>query len=250
MKRQSTLSSFVKKSSSDNIPVDDAIWDHPLFGMLTDESWRKVLAPVVKKYVKDKALLDIAEEYKTTTIYPPQNEIFSAFNTTPFEKVKVVIIGQDPYIKEKEAHGLCFSVNQGVKIPPSLLNIYKELERTLEDFKRPSHGYLLKWAEQGVLMLNAALTVRKGSSNTHAKQWKAFTDDVIRLLGEQKKDVVYLLWGKFAHDKAKGVNGKNNCILKAPHPSPLSKGFSGCDHFVLCNDYLKKIGKTIIDWKL
>ena len=227
------------------------IWSHPLFQYLTEPGWRKVLEPVIKKYIKDKDILSIAKAYETQTIYPPKELIFNAFNSTPFDKVKVVIIGQDPYIKQGQAHGLCFSVNKGIAIPPSLKNIYKELQRTIDGFQIPKHGYLMNWADQGVLMLNATLTVIAGKSNSHEKLWKNFTDDILAVLSKKKTNIVYMLWGNFAQKKASGVNSNTNYLLKAPHPSPLAQGgFDNNNHFVLCNDYLKKHNIDEIDWKL
>ncbi|EDR27073.1 uracil-DNA glycosylase, putative [Entamoeba dispar SAW760] len=240
-----------KKPAQSQTVSSDEVWDHPLFKYLTDPGWRQVLEPVFKKYVKDKEILNIASLYEKETIYPPKELIFNAFNVTPFEQVKVVIIGQDPYIKKDQAHGLCFSVNKGIAIPPSLKTIYKELKRTVPEFQIPKHGYLIEWAKQGVLMLNATLTVKEGKSNSHEKMWKNFTDDIINVLCQKKEGLVYLLWGAFAQKKASGVDSTKNCCLKAPHPSPLAKGgFDNCNHFVQCNDYLKQIGKEPINWVL
>lgn len=190
--------------------------------------------------------------YATKTIYPPKDQIFSAFNLTPFEKVKVVIIGQDPYHGPNQAHGLCFSVQPGIKNPPSLANIYKEVESDL-NIKMPPHGHLKAWAEQGVLMLNSILTVEEGKPMSHKNLgWEQFTDKVIDIINEKKENVVFMLWGAPAQAKAKNVDPKKHFILKSVHPSPLSsyRGFFGCKHFSQCNDYLISKGIKPINWQL
>ncbi len=217
-----------------------------------EESWKKVLEPVFQKpYFKN--LIDfIKSEYKRKTIYPPGNLIFNAFASTPFEKVKVVIIGQDPYHGHNQAHGLCFSVNKGIPIPPSLKNIYKELERDL-GYKQPNHGDLSAWAKQGVLLLNAILTVQAGVASSHKdKGWEQFTDDVIQILNEKKKNLVFLLWGKFAQEKGKNIDNQKHLVLKASHPSPLANpsNFIGCGHFSKTNEYLRQNGLEPIDWQI
>lgn len=192
------------------------------------------------------------QEYSTKTIYPAKENIFAAFNLTPFEKVKVVIIGQDPYHGPNQAHGLCFSVQPGVKIPPSLANIYKEIESDLH-IKMPSHGYLKAWAEQGVLLLNSILTVEAGKPMSHKNLgWEQFTDHVIDLINEKKENVVFMLWGAPAQAKAKNVDPQKHFILKSVHPSPLSsyRGFFGCKHFSQCNEYLISKGIKPINWQL
>jgi uracil-DNA glycosylase len=184
------------------------------------------------------------------TIYPESNNVFSAFNSTPFNKVKVVIIGQDPYHGEDQAHGMCFSVKKGVKIPPSLRNIYKELASDLS-IETPQHGLLQSWADQGVLLLNTVLTVEKGMAGSHqGKGWEIFTDRVIDLLNKEKENLVFLLWGSPAQKKAKNVNSEKHLVLKSPHPSPLSahRGFFGQHHFSKCNHYLKEKGIGPINW--
>jgi uracil-DNA glycosylase len=186
------------------------------------------------------------------TIYPPGGMMFNAFEKTPFDKVKVVILGQDPYHGPGQAHGLCFSVQDGVKPPPSLVNIYKEMHTDL-GLPIPTTGNLTKWAENGVLLLNAILTVRAGEPASHSKiGWENFTDAVIRKLSAQKQDLVFLLWGRFAQDKQILIDATRHHILKAAHPSPFSvdKGFYGCRHFSKTNELLMKAGKAPIDWSL
>lgn len=185
------------------------------------------------------------------TVYPPGSQIFHAFEATPFDQLKVVILGQDPYHGLGQAHGLCFSVADGVKPPPSLVNIFKELHEDV-GMAIPKTGNLDPWASQGVLLLNAALTVRAGEPNSHAQVWGPFTDAVIRAVSEKKKDIVFLLWGKFAQDKQALINGKRHHILTAAHPSPFSadKGFFGCRHFSRANELLVSEGKEAIDWSL
>ena len=185
-------------------------------------------------------------------IYPPMNKIFNAFNYTPLNKVKVVIIGQDPYHGENQAHGLCFSVENGVKIPPSLNNIFKELKSDLK-ISHPLSGNLSLWAEQGVLMLNSVLTVRSGVANSHKNiGWEIFTENIINIISSQLNNIVFVLWGRQAQEKIKIINTKKHLILKSAHPSPLSayNGFFGCKHFSKCNAYLKKFNKKEIDWSL
>jgi uracil-DNA glycosylase len=185
-------------------------------------------------------------------IYPSKENIFEALNVTTLDNLKVVILGQDPYHGEGQAHGLSFSVNKGVKIPPSLRNIYKELNDDL-NFTIPDHGDLTKWASQGVLLLNNVLTVEKSKAGSHQKKgWESFTDAVIELINNEKENVVFLLWGSPAQKKAKKVNTEKHYILKSPHPSPLSsyRGFFGCKHFSKCNDFLESKGISPIDWSI
>jgi len=187
------------------------------------------------------------------TIYPPKGEIYRAFELTPLENVKVVIIGQDPYHGEGQAHGLAFSVKTGVNIPPSLKNIYKELNQNIEGFVLPSHGNLTRWAEQGVLMLNTVLTVEQSLAHSHAKSgWETFTDHVLQLLNRSEKPIVFVLWGSHAIKKGRLINAKHHDVLSGPHPSPLSayRGFFGCRHFSKINQWLIKNGSTPIDWQL
>jgi len=185
-------------------------------------------------------------------IYPSGSLWFSAFNTTPFDKVKVVILGQDPYHGPHQAHGLCFSVLPGVQTPPSLVNIYKELQADL-GINPPRHGCLNHWAEQGVLLLNATLTVEQGSAGAHqGKGWEVFTDAAIHALNEKREHIVFMLWGSYAQKKGAFIDSGKHRVLKAPHPSPLSahRGFLGCRHFSKANDYLQETGQQAIDWSL
>lgn len=187
------------------------------------------------------------------TIYPPQEDVFNAFKYTAFEDVKVVILGQDPYHGPNQAHGLAFSVKPEVAIPPSLLNMYKELKQDIPDFEMPSNGYLVKWAEQGVLLLNTVLTVERGMAHSHANLgWETFTDRVIAALNDHREKVVFLLWGSHAQKKGQIIDRTRHCVLTAPHPSPLSahRGFFGCKHFSQTNAYLIANGKTPIHWQI
>ncbi|MFV0574346.1 MAG: uracil-DNA glycosylase [Vibrio sp.] len=185
------------------------------------------------------------------TIFPPQDDIFSAFQYTPFDQVKVVILGQDPYHGPNQAHGLAFSVLPEVKIPPSLRNMYKELAQDIDGFTIPEHGYLSSWAEQGVLLLNTVLTVEQGKAHSHAKSgWETFTDQVIEQLNSQHSGLVFLLWGSHAQKKGGNIDVTKHYVLNAPHPSPLSahRGFFGCQHFSQANELLKQQGKVEINW--
>ena len=185
------------------------------------------------------------------TVYPPGRDLFAAFNATPFDAVKLVILGQDPYHGPGQAHGLCFSVLPGVPVPPSLLNIYKELEADL-GIARASHGCLLPWAQQGVLLLNAVLTVEDGKPGSHqGKGWEGFTDHVVDVLNRERENLVFLLWGSYAQAKGKVIDARRHRVLKAPHPSPLSahRGFLGNGHFKSANEYLEQHGKTPVDWQ-
>ncbi len=185
-------------------------------------------------------------------VFPPGPQIFAAFDATPFEQVKVVVLGQDPYHGYGQAHGLCFSVMPGVPVPPSLLNIYKELEADL-GIPRPDHGCLLPWAKQGVLLLNAVLTVEEGKAGSHqGKGWEGFTDHIVDTLNQQCEGLVFLLWGSYAQQKGKVIDTGRHRVFKAPHPSPLSahRGFLGCRHFSATNEYLVRRGKIPVDWRL
>ena len=192
------------------------------------------------------------EKSQGKTIYPPGSLIFNAFNTTALQKVKVVILGQDPYHGRGQAHELCFAVQNGVPPPPSLLNIFKELQNDI-GITIPDHGNLTKWAEQGVFLLNASLTVRAGEPMSHSKiGWSTFTDAVIKTISSKKKNIVFLLWGKFAQEKRVLIDESKHCILRSVHPSPLSAygGFFGCKHFSKTNEYLVSKGIDPIDWSL
>lgn len=185
-------------------------------------------------------------------IYPPGPEIFAAFNHTPFDAVRVVILGQDPYHGPGQAHGLCFSVQPGVPVPPSLLNIYKEIERDLE-LTRPDHGCLLPWADRGVLLLNSVLTVERGRANAHqGKGWENFTDAAIDALNREREGVVFLLWGSYAQKKGQLIDRRRHHVLTSVHPSPLSahRGFIGCGHFSASNRFLHARGQPQVDWSL
>lgn len=220
-------------------------------GMI-DNDWLPALQEEFKKPYYRNLFQFVKAEYNTTVIFPPANDIFNAFHLTPLEKVKVVIIGQDPYHEPGQAHGLCFSVKPGVDIPPSLENIYKELHDDLGCYI-PNNGYLVKWAEQGVLMLNTVLTVRAHRANSHHGQgWEQFTDAAIRALNEQDRPIVFILWGKPAQAKQEMLSNPNHLILKAPHPSPLSayRGFFGSKPFSKTNAFLQAHGVEPIDWQI
>jgi len=222
-------------------------------------TWKDLLAQERQKpYFKDLLLFIEAERAAGKVIYPTNSEVFHALSATPFERVEVVIIGQDPYHGPNQAHGLSFSVKPSVPLPPSLINIFTELQRDLHlwDHRpnhRPSNGCLDAWAEQGVLLLNAVLTVEAGKAGSHAnKGWERFTDCVIQALNDKCRGPVFLLWGSYAQKKAAFVDRKRHLVLEAPHPSPLSayRGFIGCDHFSKANDYLRAQGRKPINWGL
>ena len=214
-------------------------------------SWKPVLNEEFEKpYFKE--LIDfVKSEYTTKVCYPKGSQIFSAFDHSHFDQVKVVIIGQDPYHGPNQANGLCFSVNDGIPFPPSLQNIFKEIETELNQ-PQPQTGNLERWADQGVLLLNATLTVRQGEAGSHQKKgWETFTDAVIKKVSEEKENVIFLLWGGFAQKKGTMIDGGKHLILNSGHPSPLSanRGFwFGNDHFLKANDYLKSLGKKEIIW--
>lgn len=215
-----------------------------------DESWKHVLADEFAKpyFVQLKQFL--VEERKKYVVYPPGKLIFSAFNHTHFDNVKVVILGQDPYHGPGQANGLCFSVSDGVSMPPSLVNIFKEIQNDL-GYPIPTSGNLERWADQGVLLLNAMLTVRANEPGSHqGKGWETFTDGVIQRISKEKEGVVFLLWGKYAQAKEKLIDGSKHHILKAAHPSPFSayNGFMGCKHFSKANEILRMHGWKEIDW--
>jgi len=187
------------------------------------------------------------------TLYPKKALIFNAFEHTPFHKVKVVILGQDPYHGANQAHGLSFSVQKGIPLPPSLQNIFKELQAEYKDFQFPKHGDLSSWADQGILLLNATLTVEASKAGSHQNQgWEQFTDKVIQILSEQRSGIVFLLWGKYAQAKAGLIDKQKHHVLMAAHPSPFSayNGFFGCGHFIKTNEFLEKNGEKGIDWRL
>ena len=215
-----------------------------------EESWKARLQPEFDKDYFVRLTDFVREEYRTTTVYPPGRLIFNAFNLCPFDRVKVVIIGQDPYHGPGQAHGLCFSVNDGIAFPPSLQNIFKEIKADVGTEPPPS-GNLTRWAEQGVLLLNATLTVRAHQAGSHQnKGWEAFTDAAIRLLAEQKEHLVFILWGAYAQRKGAFIDREKHLVLASAHPSPLSayNGFFGNRHFSRANDYLRAHGEREIVW--
>ncbi|HYF30067.1 MAG TPA: uracil-DNA glycosylase [Chitinophagaceae bacterium] len=218
-----------------------------------EASWKEVLKDEFNKdYFQQVAAHLKMEKAAGKTIYPPGSLIFHAFEATPFHNVKVVLLGQDPYHGPGQAHGLAFSVQPGIKPPPSLVNIFNEMNKDL-GLPIPTHGYLESWARQGVFLLNASLTVRAGEPLSHSKTgWHEFTDRVIQKISDQKKNVVFLLWGRSAQDKQALIDETKHLVLKAAHPSPFSadKGFFGCRHFSKTNEYLVKNGIDPVDWKL
>ena len=204
-------------------------------------------------YLKDTLEYVAQKRSECVTVFPPEQQVFSAFDATPFEQVKVVILGQDPYHGPDQAHGLCFSVLPGIKPPPSLANMYKELVQDIEGFSIPDHGYLMPWAEQGVLLLNTVLTVEQGQAHSHKHLgWEKFTDKVIDEINQYREGVVFLLWGAHAQKKGKNIDKTRHHVLHAPHPSPLSahRGFFGCQHFSKTNTLLTSMGKSPINWQV
>lgn len=213
-------------------------------------SWLKVLEQEFSKEYFEKLVEFVKQEYSSTTVYPEGKNIFRAFEMCPFDQVKVVILGQDPYHGPGQANGLCFSVHEGIPLPPSLQNIYKEISSDL-GIPIPASGDLDRWAKQGVLLLNATLTVRANQAGSHQKKgWEQFTDAVVKTISDQKQNVVFLLWGRYAQVKGKVIDPMKHHILEAPHPSPFSvhSGFFGCKHFSKTNQYLRSIGEKEIDW--
>ncbi len=214
--------------------------------------WDSLLKDEFEKEYYQKLRSFLVKEYSTRTIYPDMYDIFNALKYTSYSDVKAVIIGQDPYHGEGQAHGLCFSVKKGVVPPPSLKNMYKELESDI-GFKAPRHGELIEWARQGVLLLNAVLTVRAGEANSHKGMgWEKFTDRVIELLNEREVPIVFILWGGNARQKKALITNRRHIVLEAAHPSPLSayNGFFGCRHFSRTNEHLKALGQSPVDWTL
>lgn len=218
-----------------------------------EPSWLCILKDEFEKpYIQALKQFLLSEKHQDKIIYPKSDLIFNALNTTPFDSVKVVILGQDPYHAPNQAHGLCFSVLPDIRIPPSLLNIYKEIKQDI-GIEIPKHGYLQSWAEQGVLLLNAMLTVEDNKAGSHQnKGWEQFTDKVIQLLNEQREGIVFLLWGSYAQKKGQYIDTKKHLVLKAPHPSPLSayRGFFGTKHFSKANAYLIKQNISPVEWAL
>eukprot|EP00033_Pygsuia_biforma_P000373 GCRY01000447.1.p1 GENE.GCRY01000447.1~~GCRY01000447.1.p1 ORF type:complete len:272 (+),score=34.14 GCRY01000447.1:156-971(+) len=222
--------------------------------LLREPSWAPILHPLFSANKGKELLKALNSEYTSKkVIFPPKEDIFTAFNSCPLKKVKVVVLGQDPYHDYNQAHGLAFSVRKGIKLPPSLDNIYKELEADIEGFKRPKHGCFEKWAKQGVLLLNDVLTVEAHKAASHSKfGWQQITDGVVKALNSQRKNLVFLLWGAPAQKKGAKIDASKHLILKCPHPSPLSafRGFFGCKHFSKTNDYLRQNDIKEIDWCL
>jgi uracil-DNA glycosylase len=216
-------------------------------------SWLAQLAPQFEQpYMTDLRSFLLAQKHAGKTVFPAGGEIFNAFAHTPLERVKVVILGQDPYHGPGQAHGLCFSVRPGVPVPPSLQNIFKEIRDEL-GHPIPAHGDLTSWADQGVLLLNSVLSVEAGRAASHqGKGWEQFTDEVIDVVNREREGVVFMLWGSYAQRKGSIIDRQRHCVLTAPHPSPLSahRGFFGCGHFVKANEYLESRGQEPIDWRL
>lgn len=221
-------------------------------GVIFENDWQELLKNEFEKEYYKKVRGFLVEEYRTKTIYPDKNHIFNALHYTAYQDVRVVILGQDPYHGPNQAHGLSFSVQPGVRIPPSLVNIYKELETDLGCYV-PNHGYLKKWADQGVLLLNTSLTVRAGEANSHQKiGWEIFTDHIIQLLNDRKEPIVFILWGNNAISKERFITNPQHYIIKSVHPSPLSasRGFFGSKPFSKTNSFLESVGQKPIDWQI
>jgi uracil-DNA glycosylase len=215
-----------------------------------EESWKRRLSPEFEKDYFKRLTEFVKEEYRTKSVYPPGSLIFNAFNLCPFDRVRAVIIGQDPYHGPGQAHGLCFSVRDGVDFPPSLVNIFREINSDI-GIPLPQSGNLERWASQGVLLLNATLTVRAHSAGSHQKKgWEQFTDAAISILNSEKENLVFFLWGSYAQKKGETIDDSKHLVLKSVHPSPLSasRGFFGNKHFSRCNDYLKSHGIPVVDW--
>ena len=219
--------------------------------VMIDRSWKESLADEFKSAYFERLAGFVESAYMKGVVYPPENNIFEAFNRTPFDDVKVVILGQDPYHEPDQAHGLCFSVRNGVRVPPSLVNIYKELELEYGLPFMNRNGDLSHWADQGVLMLNATLTVDAGKAGSHqGRGWEIFTDAVIKKLSDRRENIVFLLWGGYARRKGAIIDRKRHLVLECAHPSPLSayRGFIGCGHFKKTNEYLSAHGISNINW--
>ena len=219
---------------------------------LITNDWLDVISSEFKKPYYIKLYKTLVYEYDHYTIYPPKDDLLNAFHATPYSKVKVVILGQDPYYNPGQAHGMCFSVRPGVKIPPSLQNIFKEIHDELGT-RIPNNGFLMEWAEQGVFLLNTVLTVRAGKPESHKGiGWETFTDACIKALDEADRPMVFMLWGRHARDKKALLKNPRHLVLEAAHPSPLSayNGFFGCGHFRSCNEFLEKNGLEPIDWQI
>lgn len=216
------------------------------------KDWKDLFREEETKPYYQELMAFLNQAYAATTVFPPKEKLFTCFEVCPLQQVKVVILGQDPYHEPNQAHGLCFSVQKGVKIPPSLRNIYKELKSDL-DIDAPSHGYLMDWAKQGVFMMNAVMSVEKGKAGSHRKKgWEQFSNRVIEVLNAQSQGIVFILWGNWAIQKAKLITNPQHRIITSPHPSPLSayQGFFGSRPFSKTNEYLKEMGRTPIDWRI
>ena len=216
-----------------------------------EESWREVLQPQFDSVYFEMLTTFVRKAYQASTVYPPGSKIFEAFNRTPFDKVKVVILGQDPYHGPNQAHGLCFSVQDGIQPPPSLINIYKELQKEYGVAVNMTNGNLTRWADQGVLLLNATLTVEAGKAGSHqGKGWETYTDAAIKGLPDRREGLVFMLWGSYAQQKGRVIDRSKHLVLESSHPSPLSvyRGFDGCGHFKKANQYLQSRGQEPIDW--
>lgn len=222
-------------------------------GKRFDKSWEPILDPLLSQPNMVELSFFVQQARDNRQVFPPQELVFNAFRLTAFDSLKIVILGQDPYHNDDQAHGLAFSVPDGIAFPPSLKNIFKELETDIPDFKIPKSGDLSYWARQGVLLLNATLTVNAHQAGSHQKKgWEKFTDQVIQAISEKKEAVVFLLWGAYAQKKVSLIDAQKHLILTAVHPSPLSvyRGFFGCRHFSQANTFLEKHGEKPIDWKL
>jgi len=255
LERKREMETEAKKATGDVLPAGGATSTVMDAALAMPAKWKeKLKGEFDKPYFKKLVTYHAAQIAAKKTIFPPTAQVFSAFYACDFDKISVVIVGQDPYHGPKQAHGLCFSVQKGVAIPPSLRNMYQELSQDPAiPFKTPNHGCLTKWAEQGVLMLNACLSVESGKANSHQGQgWEQFTDAVIAACNKSPNSLVFLLWGAPAAKKCASVDMKRHTVLKAPHPSPLSayRGFFGCRHFSKCNEQLKKAGRKEIDWQI
>ena len=216
-----------------------------------EESWREVLQPQFDSVYFEMLTAFVRKAYQASTVYPPGSKIFEAFNRTPFDKVKVVILGQDPYHGPNQAHGLCFSVQDGIQPPPSLINIYKELQKEYGVAVNMTNGNLTRWADQGVLLLNATLTVEAGKAGSHqGKGWETFTDAAIKALSDRREGLVFMLWGSYAQQKGRVIDRSKHLVLESSHPSPLSvyRGFDGCGQNKKANQYLQSRGQEPIDW--
>lgn len=222
-------------------------------GKRFDQSWEPILGPLLDQPYMAELSFFVQQARNQGRVFPPRELVFNAFKLTGFDSLKVVILGQDPYHNDGQAHGLAFSVPDGIALPPSLKNIFKELETDIPGFKTPRSGDLSHWAKQGVLLLNATLTVNAHQAGSHQKRgWEHFTDQVIQTISDQKDAVVFLLWGAYAQKKASLIDGSKHLILSTVHPSPLSvyRGFFGCRHFSQANYFLQKHGEKPVDWKL